>query len=36
MSSDEISDLVLNSPFEEPSRHWYIQEGEERNSDNGV
>ena len=29
MSSIEVSEPILNSPFEEPNRHWYIREGEE-------
>ncbi len=29
MSSNEVSEPILNAPFEEPSRHWYIREGEE-------
>jgi type III restriction enzyme len=29
MSSYEVPEPILNSPFEEPSRHWYIEEGEE-------
>ena len=27
--SYEVSEPILNSPFEKPSRYWYIQEGEE-------
>src|SRR5205823_1075713 len=29
MSSFEVENPILNSPFAEPARHWYIQEGEE-------
>jgi type III restriction enzyme len=29
MASYEVSEPILNSPFEKPSRYWYIQEGEE-------
>ena len=29
MSSYEVSEPIQNSPFEKPSRYWYIQEGEE-------
>ena len=29
MNSFEVSNPILSSPFVEPARHWYIQEGEE-------
>jgi hypothetical protein len=29
MSSYEVSEPILNSPFERPGRYWYIQEGEQ-------
>jgi type III restriction enzyme len=29
MSSYEVPDPIISSPFEEPREHWYIQEGEE-------
>jgi type III restriction enzyme len=29
MSSFEVPNPILSSPFAEPSRHWYIREGEE-------
>ena len=29
MSSYEVSEPIQNSPFEKPSRYWYIQEGEQ-------
>lgn len=29
MSSYEVSEPIQNSPFEKPSKYWYIQEGEE-------
>jgi type III restriction enzyme len=28
MSSYEVAEPILNSPFEEPKEHWYIREGE--------
>ena len=28
MSSFEVSDPILNSPYEEPGEYWYIREGE--------
>jgi type III restriction enzyme len=28
MASYEVSEPIQNSPFEKPSRYWYIQEGE--------
>ena len=27
--SFEVSEPILNSPFEKPKEYWYIQEGEE-------
>ena len=29
MSSFEVANPILSSPFAEPARHWYIREGEE-------
>src|SRR2546426_2563801 len=29
MSSYEVPEPIQNSPFEKPTKHWYIQEGEE-------
>jgi type III restriction enzyme len=29
MSSYEVSEPILNSPFEKPAEYWYIQEGEQ-------
>jgi type III restriction enzyme len=29
MASYEVSEPILNSPFEKPSRYWYIREGEQ-------
>jgi type III restriction enzyme len=29
MSSFEVAEPILSSPFAEPARHWYIREGEE-------
>src|SRR5439155_324421 len=29
MSSFEVAEPILSSPFAEPTRHWYIREGEE-------
>lgn len=28
MSNYEVSEPILNSPYEEPAEHWYIEEGE--------
>ena len=29
MSNYEVPEPILNSPFTEPARHWYIEEGRE-------
>ena len=29
MNSYEVSEPILNSPFEKPAEYWYIQEGEQ-------
>src|SRR5690242_15741344 len=29
MNSYEVAEPILNSPFEEPGRHWYIRAGEQ-------
>jgi len=29
MSSYEVPEPILNSPFEKPKEYWYIQEGEQ-------
>ena len=29
MSNFEVSEPILNSPYDEPAEHWYIEEGEE-------
>ena len=35
MSSFEVSQPILNSPFEEPTAHWYIQEGKDADQREG-
>ncbi len=29
MSGYEVAEPILNSPFEKPTRYWYIREGEQ-------
>lgn len=29
MNSYEVPDPILNTPFEKPKQHWFIQEGEQ-------
>src|SRR4051812_12661939 len=35
MTSYEVSEPILNSPFAEPQQHWFIQEGETPELRNG-